>query len=64
MKCLRGRTYFMEEPKLKEDFLNSMILFLLKDDKQKSFNKDKKRKKRKENSYVCKNTTKSLEYVA
>ena len=54
----------MEEPKLKEDFLNSMILFLLKDDKQKSFNKDKKRKKRKENSYVCKNTTKSLEYVA
>ena len=37
-----------------------MIVFLLKDDKQKSFNKDQKRKKRKENSYVCKYTTKKL----
>ena len=37
-----------------------MIVFLLKDDKEKSFNKDQKRKKRNENSYVCKNTTKNL----
>ena len=37
-----------------------MIVFLLKDDKKKSFNKDQKRKKRNENSYVCKNTTKNL----
>ena len=37
-----------------------MIVFLLKDDKEKSFNKDQKRKKRNENSYVCKNATKKL----
>ena len=37
-----------------------MIVFLLKDDKEKSFNKDQKRKKRNENRYVCKNTTKKL----
>ena len=35
-----------------------MIVFFLKKDKQTSFNRYQKRKKRKENSYVCKNTTK------